>query len=919
MFFINNINKLLKFGLYSLVMKLGLISTIFIITTAHGGIFFDSIETKLFKAIDRNDINEVKSILAQNKNIKINAFKNDSSKPWIGTTPLIWSVKKKFLEIASVLLENSDNHADPDLGNPLAIAVENCDGPLIQLLIKAGAQMNGVSRIHISDLAHQKCNEPIQKMLIDLVDWNKVGLNLKLAKNYIGNSKIFRKMALEKKLVNSPQDLIDLYSHFEINLSVPQNILEMFFNFKQSPTYQQIKKFQLLLASHDSNMLSLLAQKKYQAQNPVEFLDFFLKDKSDEKIKMFFSFNPLPNIEQIKRFSFNGTIAEKRKIFQEVISKNYILSPENFFDFKNAIFINNYTKSMDINDEDLELFLNLTPEPSIDEIVKFYLNTQSLELKNKIRKLIYDKKYIKVSRDFILVNFALFGGRNMNDSNNHHNSEEEIDFFFNLVPAPSLSEIGRLFKWGNLHTKNSIRNLVLTRNILKTPEDFFSLYYNFYSFHKYEAYQFSDTEIIHFFNLESVPTLQDIEKFYKWMRYDSKVILRNLILNGEIFKNPQDYIKLFQFIIGRQNVKINPEELDFFQKFLLKLDIQTKNQLISYLDPSSQSKINLFFQKIKLIEIKPQIIARFKKEVRAKLGVNNELQSCGIEKDSPVKFYLLSDDVDKLSEKLNEGKLPRGLADLSRSQCSVCLEEEPILNLYHCEQAKCSGAHYSICSDCRERSFTIQLKNHSFPLHCESCGHEVILSSGDLNRLSLTEKKLDLELGTLRAYHEKVFPGAKDCPAPGCINRFRQEDCDQKGFYQCPCGGQTCFQCQESHWGLTCQEHAISKKGDMAMDRLIHDPTSDFRPCPYCFKVYAKNEKCSHVTCANKNCGKKWDFIGGRGRSDSWEGHPAVFDKIGPDGQPHCPQVRRYRIPGDVNRKTGAVYTTYQEILHQDF
>ena len=86
----------------------------------------------------------------------------------------------------------------------------------------------------------------------------------------------------------------------------------------------------------------------------------------------------------------------------------------------------------------------------------------------------------------------------------------------------------------------------------------------------------------------------------------------------------------------------------------------------------------------------------------------------------------------------------------------------------------------------------------------------------------------------------------------------------------------------------------------------MHDPASDLRPCPYCYKPFMKDDKCNYVTCPH--CKNKWDFIKGKWKyGNDHNNRTDGFNENWKKGK------RTYRIPGDINRKTGKPYTAYTE------
>ncbi|MFK7824897.1 MAG: ankyrin repeat domain-containing protein [Oligoflexales bacterium] len=266
-----------------------------------------------------------------------------------------------------------------------------------------------------------------------------------------------------------------------------------------------------------------------------------------------------------------------------------------------------------------------------------------------------------------------------------------------------------------------------------------------------------------------------------------------------------------------------------------------------------------------------------------------------------VHFY-------KLFEGFEHLKMPHpeGNGD---DDCPICFEPFQH-NAHSCMNSNCKFGDqpFKICFNCLKDSLKIQIKDYAYPLHCDHCGVEQIFSREDIHQLGLQEFTEDVELQTYIAYFKEMFPTAKNCSTPNCSNLIREIDCDNQGHYQCLCGSTYCFSCGENHRGVDCQAHEDNKKylAKNPFGQKMHDPASDLRPCPYCYKPFMKDDKCNYVICPN--CKNKWDFIKGKWRFGSDHNHRTDgFNENWKKGK------RTYRIPGDLDSNTGKPYTAYVE------
>ena len=268
-----------------------------------------------------------------------------------------------------------------------------------------------------------------------------------------------------------------------------------------------------------------------------------------------------------------------------------------------------------------------------------------------------------------------------------------------------------------------------------------------------------------------------------------------------------------------------------------------------------------------------------------------------------VHFY-------KLFEGFEHLKTDNCETEHSDDDCPICFEPYKTVGVHQCMNSNCKFGDqaFKICLNCLKDSLKVQIKDYAYPLHCDHCGVEQIFSGTEIDKLGLEEYNEEIELQTYLAYFKTMFPTSKNCSTPNCANLIREADCDQQGHYQCVCGSSYCFSCGENHRGIDCKTHEENKKfmAQNPFGQAMHDPASDLRPCPYCYKPFMKDDKCNYVICPN--CKNKWDFIKGKWKFGSDHNHRTDgFNNNWKKGK------RTYRIPGDINTKTGKPYTAYTE------
>ena len=143
------------------------------------------------------------------------------------------------------------------------------------------------------------------------------------------------------------------------------------------------------------------------------------------------------------------------------------------------------------------------------------------------------------------------------------------------------------------------------------------------------------------------------------------------------------------------------------------------------------------------------------------------------------------------------------------------------------------------------------------------------------------------------------------CSNAACSNLITLDQV-RDGHYRCQgCYEEFCFACDHRHPGRSCEQYERERRGDAEMDRLIHNPASDIRPCPYCLVPTHRTEACYHMDCAQ--CGSRWNWRLGRLRERS---HETTNVGAGRDAGP----PREYRVRGDTDYREGqSMETAYPE------
>lgn len=239
-------------------------------------------------------------------------------------------------------------------------------------------------------------------------------------------------------------------------------------------------------------------------------------------------------------------------------------------------------------------------------------------------------------------------------------------------------------------------------------------------------------------------------------------------------------------------------------------------------------------------------------------------------------------------------------------KCPLCLEsgkaENPKYRFANCSEI----SHRFACDDCFPAFLKKAMVASECPLRCPNrCGG--YLEVTDLKRYAAHPGSESLELierkYVPRLLQKKLLNAAperfKPCFGhPYCINVIDlQTEIDTLAQVKCgACDEVLCMGCFYVHPNDTCDAFQAKRKKEEKEDaRRVHDPKSDEHPCPWCYVPTFKYDACDHMTC--EQCKKTWDWLLGRTQGPNHYARP---------GEP-----RTYRVPGDINPKTGKVYTAY--------
>ncbi|MBF0207850.1 MAG: hypothetical protein HQK53_13280 [Oligoflexia bacterium] len=266
--------------------------------------------------------------------------------------------------------------------------------------------------------------------------------------------------------------------------------------------------------------------------------------------------------------------------------------------------------------------------------------------------------------------------------------------------------------------------------------------------------------------------------------------------------------------------------------------------------------------------------------------------------------------------------------------CDCCMNEPATVGCMGKGKDNGDGAcNIKYCKSCFQRSIRMQTREHHFPLTCDGCKAEIVLSRDDFSFSDRENTYQKIIQGTLENYHRKRFLeniSAITCPTPECGNRIllteeAGEVDSHTNHYTCSvCHYKRCRTCAVDHRGESCADfvaHSQKRRqaemeAERSFQQALHDPANRIiRPCPYCHTPCGKDNQCSHVTCSNPSCGRKFDYVVGRLDLTHTYPHWSNWGGVFPTFEPMPP--RTYRIPGDYDPHTGGVYTEYQHNVHE--
>eukprot|EP00727_Mastigamoeba_balamuthi_P006430 m51a1_g2407 putative ubiquitin-protein ligase (716) ;mRNA; f:774107-776751 len=114
-------------------------------------------------------------------------------------------------------------------------------------------------------------------------------------------------------------------------------------------------------------------------------------------------------------------------------------------------------------------------------------------------------------------------------------------------------------------------------------------------------------------------------------------------------------------------------------------------------------------------------------------------------------------------------------------------------------------------------------------------------------------------------------PDVKWCPAPGCGNALKADQCI-KGIGYCTCGYRFCWECgEEAHMPATCAEVLSWKKKCLDDSETVHWIMTNTQSCPKCKSSIEKNGGCNHMTC--RKCKHEFCWV----CHGDWKGHTNFY------------------------------------------
>ena len=241
--------------------------------------------------------------------------------------------------------------------------------------------------------------------------------------------------------------------------------------------------------------------------------------------------------------------------------------------------------------------------------------------------------------------------------------------------------------------------------------------------------------------------------------------------------------------------------------------------------------------------------------------------------------------------------------------CPICYEDHfEIHDINYCSSCKkilhneCITPHLNSC-----------LRGKKIP-YCSFCKSQYSISDQSWQTFGKVKDEIDkITEMIIRKKYEQTF---NTIPCRGLHCEYLLSDSNKTGsVYKCPyCLDEYCNQCETNHEGLSCSQYLKQKKehesSNSHFKRMLHDPSSDLRPCPYCHTPFMKDDKCNYITCKNPKCNKKWDWIKGKWKyGNDHNRRTDGFYENWKKGD------RMYRIPGDIKDiKTGEKYKEYIEL-----
>ncbi len=498
--------------------------------------------------------------------------------------------------------------------------------------------------------------------------------------------------------------------------------------------------------------------------------------------------------------------------------------------------------------------------PTVEEIVKVISSVNQRKRRDLVNKVFYQKK---LSIEEFKMLFNLVEKKEWND--------DGIDFFFSK--NPSSSDLLWFVKSNAEKERLPLFNKIIEKKFSLEKSDMIEMLSSL------EFDEYNEVDIDYFYNLN--PNLQEVLLFSNLSKNtDSKLKVRNRFILKGLVKKSEEFIQLYN---GYSELKFPESFLDYF--FSFNPSLKELDDLKKVAVRENHEKIDKEKQKI----IDSLNTERMSKRIAEKMALVPTLSNCK-EREGKTKFFYLVEGINEKIKSTTHSKV---------ETCPICMEEKNTFISCPYNNCQLGSSCYSVCTECHNESLEVQIKERNLPLTCDNCNFEILPTELVSERYSSQLEK------TVEKYFLSVFPGAKNCSKANCNSLFTEDECDSSGHFLCNCKTSTCIECMESHKGMDCEAHKKQKKGDDAFFKLVHDPKSNFRPCPYCLVPTEKFDACDHINC--KGCNRRWDWKLGKriGRV-----HYSKRDGSEP---------RTYRVKGDINQRTGKVYKEYKGNVYNDF